>query len=165
LKQIEENIKAYELIEEKYLVKFGESDPNEINKFSYFVEYVQDLKLQKCMHKNGLNDDDFCIWVNDRNKIPTGQDVRKLKDIFQSDDTKNAFLNKGFDAAMQILEFKKPYLVSPLYKSIEIVIDRLKNLTSFEIDEIINEKDSEKAAMIKELANWSNKVVSQISKQ
>ena len=27
----------------------------------------------------------------------------------------------GFDAAIQILEFKKPYLFSQLYKSIEVV--------------------------------------------
>lgn len=163
IKQIEENIKAYELMEEQYLSKFGD-DPNEINKFSYFVEYVKDIKLQNHIERAGLDVNDFCFWVNDKAKIPTGQDVRQLRDIFESDDTRKAFLNKGFEAAMQILEFKKPHLVSPLYKRIDEVIDGLKNLSAFEIDEIINEENSEKAVKIKELSSWSNKVVNQISK-
>ena len=29
---------------------------------------------------------------------------------------------EGFDAAIEILEFKKPYMFSQLYKSIEVVI-------------------------------------------
>jgi len=163
IKQIEENIEAYELIEEKYLLKYSD-DPNEVNKFSYFVEYVKDTRLQKSMHKEGLSVDDFCTWVYDRNMIPTGQDVRKLKDIFENNDTKRTFINKGFDAAMQILEFKKPHLVSPLYRCIEEVIEGLKSMTAYEIDEIISEKDSEKAIKIKELNDWSLKVLKQISK-
>lgn len=163
IKQIEENIKAYEIMEEQYLVNFGD-DPNEINKFSYFVEYVKDNKLQKNIVNAGLGIGDFCSWVNDRNKIPTGQDVRQLNDLFNSEETRKVFLNKGFDAAIQILELKKPHLFSPLYKRIDDVIDGLKNLSSFEIDEIINETDSEKTVKIRELAKWSNKVLNQISK-
>ena len=45
---------------------------------------------------------------------------------------------------MQVLEFKKPHLVSSFYKDIENVIEGLKNVNAYEIDEIINEENSNK---------------------
>ena len=163
-RQIEENIKAYKIMEEQYLTVHGD-DPNEVSKFSYFVEYVKDNKLQKLMEKSSMGDKDFCDWVANKEKIPTGQDVRKLRYIFDNEDTKNIFIIKGFDAAMQVLEFKKPYLVSPFYKSIEEVIEGLKEINSQEIDEIVNEENSERENMIKQLAKWSQKIIDLIEKE
>ena len=163
-KQIKENIDAYKIMEDQYLPVHTD-DPNEVSKFSYFVEYVKDNKLQKLMEKNAKEIKDFCDWVADKEKIPTGQDVRKLRDIFDNEDTKNAFITKGFDAAMQILEFKKPHLVSSFYKSIEDVTKGLKEISAQELDEIITEDNSEKENMIKKLAEWSQRVVKLIEKE
>src|SRR5437764_906538 len=77
--EINQNIKAFQLMQEQYLPL--NQDPNEVSKFSYFVEYVKDNKLKKLMEKNGFDDKSFCDWVSDKNKIPTGQDVRRLRDI------------------------------------------------------------------------------------
>ena len=49
-------------------------------------------------------------------------------------------MSKGFDAAMQILEFKKPHLVSSFYKDIENVIEGLKDISAQELDEIIHRR-------------------------
>jgi len=163
-KQINENIEAYRIMEEQYLPSHTD-DPNEVSKFSYFVEYVKDKKLQNLMKKNSKDVKDFCNWVSDKEKIPTGQDVRRLKDIFDSEDTRSAFIDKGFEAAMQILEFKKPHLVSTFYKDIEKVIEGLKEINAQELDDIINEENSEKEKMIKELEQWSHKVVMYIEKE
>ena len=103
--------------------------------------------------------------VADKEKIPTGQNVRRLSDIFENEDTSNVFLNKGFNAAMQILEFKKPHLVSSFYKDIENVIDGLKGISAEEIDEIILEENSEKEKRIKKLLKWSQNVVSLLEKE
>lgn len=162
-KQIKENIDAYRIMEEQYLP--DRNDPNEVSKFSYFVEYVKDKKLQILMEKSSKDIKDFCNWVADKEKIPTGQDVRSLRDIFDNEDTKNAFITKGFDAAMQVLEFKKPHLVSSFYKSIEDVIEGLKEISAQELDEIITENNSGKENMIKELAEWSQRVVKLIEKE
>lgn len=164
LKQIDENIEAYKIMERQYLPAH-EDDPNEVNKFSYFIEYVQDKKLQNLMKNNSKDVKDFCDWVADKEKIPTGQNVRRLRDIFENEGTIEIFLNKGFSAAMQILEFKKPYLVSSFYKYIENVIDGLKGISAEEIDEIILEKNSEKEKMIKELLKWSHNVVTLLEKE
>ncbi|MBA4349076.1 MAG: hypothetical protein C0415_03690 [Thermodesulfovibrio sp.] len=163
-KQIKENIEAYKIMEEQYLPAHRD-DPNEVSKFSYFVEYVKDKKLQKLMEKSSKDVKDFCDWVADKEKIPTGQDVRRLRDIFDNEDTKKAFIDKGFDTAMQILEFKKPHLVSSFYKDIENVIEGLKEINAQELDEIINEDNSEKEKMIRVLAEWSQKVVKIIEKE
>jgi hypothetical protein len=163
-KQINENIEAYRIMEVQYLPTHGD-DPNEVSKFSYFVEYVKDKKLQRLMEKGSKDIKDYCDWVADKEKIPTGQDVRRLRDIFDNEDTKNAFIAKGFDAAMQILEFKKPHLVSSFYKDIENVIEGLKDINAQELDEIINEDNSEKEKMIRALAEWSQKVVKIIEKE
>lgn len=162
-KQIKENIEAYQIMEEQYLPKHKD-DPNEVSKFSYFVEYVKDKNLQRRMEKSSKNVIDFCDWVADKGKIPTGQDVRRLRNIFDNEDTKNAFIEKGFDAAMQILKFKKPHLVSSFYKDIENVIEGLKETNTRELDEIINEDNSEKEKMIRSLAKWSQKIVEIIEK-
>ena len=163
-KQIRENIDAYRIMEEQYLPVHGD-DPNEVNKFSYFVEYVKDNKLQKLMKISSKDIKDFCEWVANKEKIPTGQDVRRLRYIFDSEDTKNVFISKGFDAAMQILEFKKPNLVSSFYKSIEDVIEGLKEINTQELDEIITEENSERENMIKELAKWCQKIIDLIEKE
>jgi len=163
-KQINENIEAYQIMEEQYL-PVHKDDPNEVSKFSYFVEYVKDKKLQKLMEKSSKNVKDYCDWVADKEKIPTGQDVRRLRDIFDNEDTKKVFIDKGFDAAMQILEFKKPHLVSSFYKDIENVIEGLKEINAQELDEIINENNSEKEKMIRDLAEWIQKVIKIIDKE
>lgn len=157
-REIKANIEAYQLMDEQYLPKHAD-DPNEVSKFSYFVEYIKDKELQKLMKKNSLTINDFCEWVANKEKIPTGQDVRRLRHILAQDEPRKAFLTDGFTKAMAILEFKMPHLVSGLYKDIESVIDGLKNISAQEIDNIVDQKNGEKEEMIKNLSRWSSKVI------
>jgi|WetSurMetagenome_2_1015567.scaffolds.fasta_scaffold00003_6 hypothetical protein len=157
-KEIENSIKAYEIMEEQYLPQHYD-DPSETSKFSYFVEYVRDKKLQNSLQKNSLGVNDFITWVSDDVMIPTGQDVRLLKDIIDNNETRGVYINKGFESARQILELKKPYLISPLFRDIESTIEGLKSISSFELDEIIGDKDGEKQKMIYELQTWTLKVL------
>lgn len=162
LNQIRENIEAYKIMDKQYLPAHRD-DPNEVSKFSYFVEFVKDKKLQKVMENNDIDIKDFCNWVADKGKIPTGQDVRMLRDIIENVETRGIFLTNGFDAAMQVLEFKKPYLVSNFYRNIENVISQLKEISALELDEIVNDENGEKEKIIRDLAKWSEKVVKLIT--
>ena len=74
LKQIDENIEAYRIMERQYLPVYGD-DPNEVTKFSYFVEYEKNPKLQSIMLKNDLHLSDMCEWVGE-GKINRALDVR-----------------------------------------------------------------------------------------
>jgi hypothetical protein len=155
--EISQNIAAFKLMQDQYLPK--NPDPNEVSKFSYFVEYVKDNKLKKLMDKNSLTENDFCEWVSDRNMIPTGQDVRRLRDILGDSDSRDLFLNKGFESSMQVIAFRNPNVVDPFYRDMERVIEKLKSIKSREINEISEEKGSGKKRMISELATWSAKVL------
>ncbi|MBA7583624.1 hypothetical protein ES708_25571 [subsurface metagenome] len=66
---------------------------------------------------------------------------------------------------MQILTLKKPRITSPFYRAIEDVVEGLKEISTQELDEIIAEENSEKENMIKELVEWSQKVIKLIEKE
>lgn len=160
-KEIEQNIKAYETMQDKYM-PLHENDPSEVDKFSYFVEYVKDKKLQEGMKKQSLTIDNFCEWVGDREKLPTGQDVRKLRDIVSYKEVVQAFLKDGLKEAMETLGYRKPGLVNNFYRDIERVTGELKNMGVYDIEAIANEEGGTKEALIIELAKYSNKVVKRI---
>ena len=94
-KEIKTNIEAYRIMEQQYLPSHRD-DPNEVSKFSYFVEYAKDQKLQNLMNQNSLDINNFCDWVANKEKIPTAPDVRRLRDILENDDIRKAFIEKGF---------------------------------------------------------------------
>jgi hypothetical protein len=158
--EIEQNIQAYEIMQNQYLPTHPE--PNEVSKFSYFVEYVKDKKLQKAMEKNAFQINNFCDWVGDKNKIPTGQDVRHLRDILEDKNATESFISKGYEESMLVLSYSKPDITNPFYRDIERVVEKLKELTAFEMNEIANEAEGGKLRMIKELAKWSKTILSHI---
>ncbi len=162
--QILENIEAYQIMQEQYLPDHSD-DPNEVSKFSYFVEYVGDKKLRKLVDEHFSGVGDFCTWVSDKTKIPRGQDVRLLGDIIANDDTRGMFTSKGFEEALHLLELKKPHLVSSFYREMERVLEGLKRLKNQDLDEIILEDDSGKERLIRELAYWSKRAVNLIDKR
>lgn len=164
-REIKSSIDAYRIMDQQYLGKCSGAEPNEVFKFSYFVEYVKDTKLSEVMENQSLSVEDFCGWVADKDKIPKAQDVRRLRDIVSDVDARTAFLNEGFEAAIQILSTKKPHLVSGFYRDVETVIDGLKSISTREIDEIVAENGGEREAIIKNLSYWSHKVEKMIESE
>lgn len=161
--QIRENIDAYEIMEKQYLPEHMD-DPNEVSKFSYFVEYVGDKRLRKLIDEHFSGVRDFCSWVGDKTKIPRGQDVRLLGDILASEDTRDTFSSNGFEEALHMLELKKPHLVSSFYRDLERALEGLKRFKAQDLDEIALEDGGGKEKLIRELAYWSRKVVNLIEK-
>lgn len=161
--QIAENIEAYQIMEEQYLPEHAD-DPNEVSKFSYFVEYVGDKKLRKLVDEHFSGVQDFCLWVGDKTKIPRGQDVRLLGDILANGDSRDTFASKGFEEALHLLELKKPHLVSSFYRDLERALEGLKRFRAQDLDEITLEDGSGKEKLIRDLAYWSRKVVNLIEK-
>jgi len=157
-RQVKENIEAYRLMDEQYLP--GHLDnPNEVAKFSYFVEYVKDNELHKEMKSAALDDKSFCQWVGDPRMLPAARDVRSLRAILEMPDVRDTYLRSGFEAAMDRLSLRKPYAVSVFYGDVQAVIDGLKTLRSDEIWEAATVDGEAKLTLLKELAEWSAKVV------
>jgi hypothetical protein len=160
-REIEQNIEAFTTMLSQYLPKH--SEPNEVSKFSYFVEYVKDKKLRKAMERNGFGVTDFCEWVGDRNKIPTGQDVRRLRDILDDKDATELFRTKGFDASMELVAYRKPDVTNPFYRDIDRVTERLQDMKAYEIEDVANEAGGGRKKKINELAIWSTKILKMIN--
>jgi|GEM_PF-3016869 len=160
-RDIEQNIEAFKTMRNQYLP--SHPDPLEVSKFSYFVEFVKDKKLRQAMDKNGYSISHFCEWVADKNKIPTGQDVRRLRDILDDQDATDEFITNGFEASVGILTYRNPNITNPFYRDVEKVIDKLKNIPLYEIEDIADEEGGGKKRLIADLAKWSNKILDMIN--
>jgi len=132
--EIETAIKAFKDMEQQYLPKYGK-DPSEVHKFSYFVEFEKNTKLQEIMKKNNFSVEDLCDWVGE-GKITRAPDVRELPDILSYDSVREEFIKKGFDYAIEILDVIKPDKTSKLFQYVERVVDGLNNIPSWEITEM-----------------------------
>lgn len=160
-RQIDDNIGAYRLMSEQYLPRYG-TDPEEVSKFSYFVEYVKDRKLQQLFDQYAGGTDGYCRWVNDRTKIPTGQDVRKLRPILENDDSRKVILRRGFDAALEVLALRAPHVVSGFYRDVESVVRDLQLLSLADMQEIADDESGGRLKLLEELAEWSRKVLASV---
>ena len=125
---------------EQFLPKYGK-DPSDVFKFSYFVEYVKDTKLQDIMETNGLGDKNFCSWVG-TGKIKRARDVRDLRNILSDPMTKNVFIKKGYNKAIDKLSIIDPASIRGVYNDIEQLIDDLGS--KIKPDEIIEMKENKK---------------------
>jgi hypothetical protein len=157
-RQVRENIDAYRLMDEQYLPQHIDN-PNEVAKFSYFVEYVKDRELRKEMKNADLNDDTFCQWVGEANMLPAARDVRSLRAILEMPDVRDTYLRSGFEVALERLSMRKPYAVSAFYADVQAVVDGLKTLRSDEIWEAAALEGEAKLALLRELVEWATKVV------
>jgi len=155
-------IQAFLDMQEQYLPRYGD-DPSEVFKFSYFVEYEKNTKLKEEMKKHNLTISDFCTWVG-TGKIPKAQLVRELRQILETKESREIFIKKGYDYAVEKLSIIKPTLTSPLFENIEKVIDGLKNLPSWEISEIIEGEQPIKRKLIIELYKQAKKTKEIIEK-
>lgn len=162
-RQIEQNIEAYRLMTDQYLPKHG-ADPAAVSKFSYFVEYVRDKKLQQLLAKYAGGIDGYCDWVADRNKLPRGLDVRKLRPMLENDDARRALLRSGFDAAMDVLALRAPQVVTPFYRDIESVIQGLKDFTMADAEDIASDRLGGRLRSLGELADWSRRALDMVGR-
>lgn len=158
VREIEQFIHAFKLMEEQYLPAYGTHDPTAVQKFSYFVEYCKNKKLQQEMSKHDLASQDFADWVG-QGRVPTAQRVRDLRHLLEDENTKELFIQKGYDAAIQHLGIVKPDLVSTFFSDIENVIEGLKNLTNWEISEIQEGKEPGKENALRNLYTTTRKTL------
>ncbi len=155
--EIKSAIKAFQDMEEEYLPKYGKNS-SEVFKYSYFVEYEKDKKLQEIMRQNELDLNNFCTWVG-TGKIKRAQDVRELRDIMDNKTTREIFIRKGYDAAIEELSILKPHLTSSLFENIKKVVDSLEKLPGHEITEMRLGHQPAKVKLIEDLQGASEEIL------
>lgn len=159
--EIETEIRAFRDMSEVYSSRFPD-DPYQSQKFSYFVELERNNRLKQQVQKVGLGITDFCDWVGTQ-RIPKAENVRTLGDILIDSKATQYFLQDGYDRAIQYLAVAQPDLVSPLFQRIEDVIERLKGLTFYEVEEICVGKQPGRKRLLEELAKVAGQIWRRVS--
>lgn len=154
--EITQFIDAFKDMEQQYLPKY--TDPSEVLKFSFFMEYEKNKKLKREMERNALTLSDFCEWVGER-KIPKAQDVRELRHLIENEESRKVFIKDGFEYAQEILGTIKPEIISPLFQNIEKIIEDLKGLSNYEIVQMQDGDQPMKKQMILDLRKEVNDFV------
>ncbi|MFZ0699711.1 MAG: ParB/Srx family N-terminal domain-containing protein [Thermoplasmata archaeon] len=142
------SITAYRTMTEHYLTKFRA--PNEVLKFSYFVEYQSRRRIQESIARNGFSVDDLCDWIGTR-KLPRAADIRDLPDILDTPEAREEFLATGFEGARDVLAYIKPSKVSPLYMNIGRLIEGLDTISLTEVADIKSGKGERMLGMLHQL--------------
>jgi len=139
---------AYKVMTEQFLPKYSHKN-DALTKFSYFVEY-ENPKIINGMKRYGLEVQDFCNWVGN-GEIERGQDVRLLKDIFESNSAAEMLRTRGFEAAKDELMHVVPALGSKLFEHVNECLLGFRKMTREEEQDILSKRDPIKLEMITNL--------------
>lgn len=160
-RDIEVEIRAFRDMANIYRKKFPD-DQYEAQKFSYFVEYERSKRIQRGMRVQGKTIEDFCDWVG-VGRIPKAENVRQLPDILEDDTATERFVEEGYDRAVGYLALAKPDRVSPLFQRIEELIERLRRMSWYDIDDIRSGEHLARRRLIGDLARTAASVWKRVS--
>lgn len=107
-REVRQQIAAVEFMDNMYFpITNDPTDPQHRSKFSYFLEFHKNGKLQAHAEARPSLPEDFCRWVRDEN-INTGARVRRLSKVLDSEEATRLLDTVGFDAAEKYLEKHDP---------------------------------------------------------
>ena len=127
-REVRQQIEAANLMDQVYFpITENPQDPEHRSKFSYFLEFMSNGKIQS--HSESASDlpQRFARWVRD-GRINTGMRVRRLPKILDSAEATRLLEVEGFDAADQLLAEKDPR-EQELYLVLERARSRLGDMT------------------------------------
>jgi hypothetical protein len=149
-------IAAYKTMTEHYLPKYP--DPEEVLRFSYFVEYHTKRKIRDAVARSGHTVQDLCDWIG-TGKIPRAVDIRDLPDILSIPQATAEFLAKGYKDAMDIVGYVRPTSASPLFSAIGKVIDGLSEISLEEVTEMKSPQGEKKFMLLNRLNEKTHNVL------
>ncbi len=156
---VENSINAYKLMTGQFLPKYGKTPADLHFKFSYFVEYVKDKKLQELMEKNKLGEKNFCSWVG-TGKLKKARYVRDLRPILANQRSKELFIKKGYNAAIEQLNVTNPSAIEGIYYDIDRLADDLGDkINPEELVEMKSNKNDERRKLLEKLKIKLNSVM------
>lgn len=155
--EIKNDIKAFEIMRDHFLKKYGDKLDNAVSKYSYFVELVGKKKVRNLEMTGAFSIEEYAKWIAE-DKIPRAIDVRDLPEIFSHDEVAKAFKDKGYQVAMDLLSTIKPDATSPLFRDVEKVIDQLESLPNVDIN-LIREEEPAKKKSLEKLIKVASSVI------
>ena len=145
---VRQHIEAANLMDKIYFpITKDPTDPEHRTKFSYFLEFQKNSRIQK--HCEGQPDlrKRFARWVRD-GQVDTGMRVRKLPKILDTAEATQLLEIEGFDAAEEFLAHNNPK-EQESYLLFERTRLRLRNFSVSELMEV--RQSPERLAILKGL--------------
>lgn len=145
---VRQHIEAANLMDKIYFpITRDPTDPEHRTKFSYFLEFQKNSRIQK--HCEGKSDlpKRFARWVRD-GQVNTGMRVRKLPKILDTEEATQLLEIEGFDAAEEFLSHH-----NPKEQESYLLFERTRlRLRGFSVSELMEVRQSpERLAILKGL--------------
>lgn len=131
---VRQHIEAANMMDRIYFpITKDPADPDHRGKFSYFLEFARNTRIQQ--HREGMKDlpERFARWVRDGH-VDTGMKVRKLPKILDAKEAVRLLEINGFDAAEEYLAENNPR-EQELYLQLEKTRARLAKMSIAEMVE------------------------------
>jgi hypothetical protein len=133
--EVRQHVQAAQMMDRMYFpITDDPTDAEHRSKYSYFLEYLKNTKLNKQAAAVPDLDARFSRWVRD-GKVDTGMKVRRLTKVVENKDALQLLETKGFDAAEALLGKVDPR-EQEFYAILEKTNERLQQLTVKELIEL-----------------------------
>jgi hypothetical protein len=138
--EVRQHVEAANLMDRLYFpITRDPTDAEHRSKFSYFLEFLKNTKLQKHADRIPEFQERFAGWVRDE-KVNTGAKVRRLAKVVEHGEALKLLEREGFDAAEQFLAKADPR-EQELYVTLEKTRTRLQHVTVTELVELAKSAD------------------------
>lgn len=133
--EVRQHVQAAQMMDEMYFpITDDPTDSEHRSKYSYFLEYLKNTKLNKQVATVPDLDERFSRWVRD-GKVDTGMKVRRLTKVVENRDALQLLETNGFDAAEALLGKVDPR-EQEFYATLEKTNARLQQLNVKELIEL-----------------------------
>jgi hypothetical protein len=142
-REVRQQLVAVELMDELYFpITTDPTDPEHKAKFSYFLEFQKNGRIQAHIEKMSDLPTRFARWVRDE-RVDTGARVRRLPRILDSAEATRLLDVIGFEAADEYLAKQHPE-EHELYAVMERARSRLQAMTVTELVELGESEERQK---------------------
>jgi hypothetical protein len=160
-REVRQQLAAVEFMNEMYFpITSDPTDPEHKSKFSYFLEFYKNGRIQT--HGSVMPDlkEKFARWVRD-GRLDTGVRVRRLPKILDSTEATRLLDVVGFSAAEEFLQRQNPE-EHELYATMERARARLESMTVSELMELAS--STERKAILQSLQEELDRVIDAVSR-
>lgn len=127
-REVRQHIDAANMMDRLYFpITEDPQDPGHRSKYSYFLEFMKNGRIQSHCESAPDLPDKFAVWVRDE-RVDAGRRVRRLPKILDSVEATRLLDVEGFEAAEQLLAEQNPR-EHELYLTLERARTRLRDMT------------------------------------
>lgn len=149
--KLAQKINAYEEAK-AYIARTN--DPQGINRFSHFEEFMKKKALRDRRNSDDKFMEEFGEWVL-KGKFPDAKDIRILPEILENEQAVKVFEKGGVQEARAILYAENPALKSNLYSSIDRTSTELESIALNEL-KALKDGDKPRLEKLRRLQNALN---------